>query len=367
VRKLGAAGIRYEQWALKLDYSGKNIQRMNLNENLVMPFNRLRSVIAKCSDELDPRFYSSRAGEGELLSLANEIAKYCKCSADSVGIGLGADQILDLVFKMKFVRKSGVLLTVDPSYAMYSVLAKRLGITVASIKLATSTAVEPFALNEERILKAASKRSAKMLVLASPNNPTGIQYSQDRVRSIVEALPEITIAIDEAYVEYADYTIANLLSRYKNLIIVRTFSKAFCLANLRLGYFLSSDTSFVRQFYDEFQYPYPVAGFAVLMAMELLRRKALVLEYVEKTKIYRCELISSLQALGLEVVPKSNANFVLVRSKESKKIAEDLLSRFAIAVKYLPKLGNEVDFLRITVGTREMNQRLLYSLRRIIK
>ncbi len=206
MKKLGAAGITYEQSALMADYSGKNIQRMNLNENLVMPRDRLRSVISKCSDELDPRCYSSRAGQGELLSLASEIAKYCKCSAHSVGIGLGADQILDLLLKMKFERESGVLLTLDPSYSMYSILAKRLGITVDSIKLASSLAKEPFALSEERIFKAASKRSAKMLVLASPNNPTGIQYPEDRVRSIIEALPDITIAVDEAYVEYADYT-----------------------------------------------------------------------------------------------------------------------------------------------------------------
>ena len=89
---------------------------------------------------------------------------------------------------------------------------------------------------------------------------------------------------------------------------------------------LSSDAEFVEKFNNDFQYPYPVAGFAVLMATELLRRMSLVLEYVEKTKVYREELIEGLQRLGtdLRVIPRSDANFVLVKSNLSKKIAGEL-------------------------------------------
>ncbi len=286
----------------------------------------------------------------------------------SVAVGFGADQILDLVFKMKFGNSQSKLVTVDPSYSMYSILARRLGARVVFVKLAPSTAEDPFSINRRTVIEASKNNGVKVLVLASPNNPTGIQYPVEEILGIAESLPDVPIVIDEAYVEYAGYSASKYLSKNRNLILVRTFSKAFGLANLRLGYLLSSDSAFLEKFNNDFQYPYPIAGFAVLMATELLRRKSLILEYVEKTKIYRKELIEGLQRLGkgLTVIPRSDANFVLVKSKSSKKIAEELLTKYTIAVKYIPKLGSEGEFLRITVGSREMNEKLLYSLRRIV-
>ena len=73
--------LRYAQSPLKIDYSSKNLVRMNLNENIVMPLNRIRSIIAKCADEFDPRHYTSDSGQGEMLKLSGEIAKYCGCSS----------------------------------------------------------------------------------------------------------------------------------------------------------------------------------------------------------------------------------------------------------------------------------------------
>ena len=358
--------LRYAQFVPSLNYSGKNILRMNLNENIVMPLARLRSAISKVADQFDPRCYTSGLGEWEVGQLVKEIARYANCSSSSIGIGFGSDQILDLIFKSKFNGKRSTMVTVDPSYGMYAVLAGRLGAKVTFSKLNPSTANEPFALRSENVLKAVRKSGAKVLVLASPNNPTGIQYPLEQVRSILESLPDTSIVVDEAYVEYANYMTVSLLSKFRNLTVVRTFSKAFGLANLRLGYFLSCDSSFVEEFNVEAQYPYPVSGFAVSMATELLRRRSMVLEYVEKSKVYRKELMDSLQDLGFSVVPRPSANFVLVKSSVSKKIAEELFLKFAIAVKYIPRLGSEGEFLRITVGSREMNQRLLYSLRRIV-
>lgn len=338
---------------------------MNLNENIVMPLSRIRPIIAKCADQLDPRLYTSELGEGEMRTLTDEIAKYSNCSSNSVVIGSGADQVLDLVFKMKFDGKKRKIVTVSPTYSMYSILASRLGASLEYVKLGQSTQTNPFSLDENRVIRA-SKKDASILVLASPNNPTGIQYPVEQIQTIVESLPQVAIVIDEAYVEYARYSAARLISKYGNLIIARTFSKAFCMANLRLGYLLSSDSRFVETYNNDFQYPYPVAGFAVLMAIEFLRRKSLVLEIAEKTKTYRQELMNELARLELPPVPISDANFVLVKSKHARKLAEDLLYKYAIAVKYIPKMGVENEFLRFTVGSREVNEKLLYSLRRIL-
>ena len=358
--------MRYAQSVLSLDYSGKSMLRMNLNENIVMPLARMKPAISKCADQFDHRYYTSGLDEAEVSQLLSGVARDAECAVNSIGLGFGSDQILDLIFKMKFGSVMSTLVSMDPSYSMYAVLARRSGCKVALVKLTSSTASEPFALRNERVLKAVRKSNAKVLVLASPNNPTGIQYPLDQIRSILESLPGTSVLVDEAYVVYADSTTTALLSKFRNLIIVRTFSKAFALANLRLGYFLSSDSSLVEKFNKEVQYPYPVSGFAVSIATELLRRRSLILEYAEKTRVYRKELMDSLEGVGLRVASRSSANFVLVKSSKSRRIAEELLLRFAIAVKYIPRLGSEREFLRITVGSREMNERLLYSLRRIL-
>ncbi|MDG6907352.1 MAG: histidinol-phosphate aminotransferase family protein [Nitrososphaerota archaeon] len=359
-----ATPVRYEQSPLKIDYSDKNLVRMNLNENIVMPLSRIRSIIAKCADLLDTRFYTSELGEGEMLTLTEEIARYSGCSKHSVGIGSGSDQVLDLILRMKLDTDQRRIVTVDPSYSMYPVLASRLGAKLDYVKLEPSTDYNPFSLDTQRLIKAS--RNAQIVVLASPNNPTGIQYPMEDIQTIAESLPDVAIIIDEAYLEYARYSAAKLLSKHRNLLIARTFSKAFGMANLRLGYLISSDVEFIEKYTNDFQYPYPVGGFAVLMAIELLRRKSMIIEYAEKTKIYRLELEQSLTKLGFTVIPKSDANFVLLKSRDSRAIAENLLQKYAIAVKYIPKLGVEGQFIRITVGSREINEKLLYSLKRII-
>lgn len=354
--------LEYEQSLLTIDYD-QNLLRMNLNENLVLPLSRLRPVIAKCVDSFDTRVYPSEASDGDTRKLKDGIAKYCYCSARSVALGFGSDQIIDIVYRMNLTKGIRVV-TIDPSYTMYSILAKRIGATISSVQVASSTANIPFALNEGELIRECKKKGTKMLVLASPSNPTGIQYPEDQIRSILESLPSVQVLLDEAYVEYGKYTFSKNLPKYRNLLIVRTFSKAFGMANMRLGYLLANE-AVIKQFEREFQYPYAVSGLAVSIARELLERKSLIAEHVEKTKLYRQELIDSLGKLGLGVVRKSDANFVLVKSNEARRVAQELL-KFAIAVKYIPRMGREREFLRITVGSREMNEKLLYSLRRIL-
>ena len=365
---MNATDLEHIQSIFNVDSSQKNLQRMNLNENIVFPKNVMRSILAKCVDEYDPRIYPPAIDEGDSLVLNQEIAKYCGCSSSSVAIGTGGDQLIDLLFRMKLPRLSNVLLLVSPTFSMYSIFARRQGSKFKEIWLSASTAREPFSLPLDGVMHAWSKSNARLLALVSPNNPTGNQFPIKTVEQILDSSPEKTVLLDEAYVEYAQYDAAKLLMRsHKNLVILRTFSKAFGLASLRLGYILSSDSEFIKKFNNTIQYPYPVTGLSIAMAIELLRRKDVVLEWVKKTKKFREEMISSLQKLdSIKVIPRSDTNFVLVQANNAKEIAEELLSKYAIAVKYFSELGHEKGFLRITVGSMEANRKLIYALRRIL-
>ncbi len=365
------SGASFKQSPLAVDLGERELQRMNLNENIVFPKNTMRSILAKCTDEYDPRLYPPAIDEGESLVLNQEIAKYCACSSSSVAIGTGSDQLIDLLFRMLLPKPSEAVYIVSPTFSMYSIFARRQHSKLKEGWLNPSTAKDPFSLQLSSLKDAWRKdRSAKLLVIVSPNNPTGIQYPIEELEEILDTAPDKTVLLDEAYVEYAKYDAAKrLLKSHENLVVLRTFSKAFALASLRLGYVLSSSGEFISKFNENYQYPYPVAGLSLSMGLELLRRKDVVLEWAEKTKVFRDELIASLEKLGprIRVMPRSDTNFVLVQAKRGKKIEEELLARYGIAVRYLSDLGKEKkEFFRITVGSAEANRKLLFALKRIL-
>jgi histidinol-phosphate/aromatic aminotransferase/cobyric acid decarboxylase-like protein len=104
--------LMYQQSPIKIDYSVKNLVRMNLNENLVLPESFLRSVMVRCLDRLESRYYPSELGEGEMQALLVEISKYCSCSTEMICLGNGSDQLIDLLLRMRLKKSSDTLLTV---------------------------------------------------------------------------------------------------------------------------------------------------------------------------------------------------------------------------------------------------------------
>ena len=388
-----ARDLKYEQSPLKIDYAVKDLVRMNLNENLVLPQTFLRSVSARCLDRFSSRHYPSELNEGEMLALKVEIARYCRCTPEMVCFGNGSDQLIDLLFRMKLRSPGDALVTIDPTFSLYAIMARRMGAEVLQVPVKPlepaadggSASSSSFALDTDEVVRACKpndhsrakkkKTSPRVLALASPNNPTGVQYPLEQIKHIIESLPEITVLLDEAYVEYASYEATKLLGSYRNLIIMRTFSKAFALASHRLGYLLSSDPDFVRSFEEEFQYPYPVAEFGVLMATELLKQRDTVLQWAKRTTQLRSELLGGIEGLGvkrgsrkgmtLRATPNSEANFLLVKTSAARSIASELLEKYRIAVKLIDRIGPQSGFLRITVGSGQLNEKLLYALRRI--
>ena len=360
--------LRYEQSPLKIDYLNKRLVRMNLNENLVLPRKLIKFLATRSIDRLDLRHYPSNMESGEVLTLRREIARYCNCSTGSVAIGSGSDQVMDLLFRASLKKMSDKLLTIDPTFSMYGVLASRLGSKTVFVKAqASNYGGGAFSLDFKRLLVKCKDKNVKIIVLASPNNPTGIQYPLQEIEALVACLPDKTFMLDEAYVEYAEYSATSLLRSYPNLFIARTFSKAFGLASLRLGYLVCSNERIIEEINNELQYPFPITTLSAIIATDMLRKKDVVIRYAKKTKRLRQEMIESLSTLGkgIRVVSQSNTNFVLVQCPKAWKIAVDLLSNYAIALKYIPKLGREKEFLRISVGTREMNQKLLRALQKV--
>ncbi len=364
--------IQYEQSPFKIDYSLPGLVRMNLNENLVLPAEFVRKAMRDCVRDIDSRFYPSELDDGEMKELKSLAAEYCSSKEWMVELGSGSDQLIDLLCRMKLGGSGDQLVTVKPTFSMYALRARRCGARTVEVPLEfTPLQEDPFPLETRKVVEACRSRNAKLLVLASPNNPSAVQYEIEQLREILDCIPSgVFVLLDEAYVEYARYSAARLLQKYPRLIILRTFSKAFGLASHRIGYIVSSNHSLIDEFEDGFQYPFPLTAMSVKLAGKLLKQKGVILRYAEKTKKLRKDLMDSLGDLsgaGFHVVPKSDGNFVLLESQDSEKTAKMLLTRYRIAVKYIPNMISSRSFIRITVGTSSMNSTLLEALKSIAK
>src|SRR5487761_44735 len=364
--------MQYERSPYKIDYSLPGLLRLNLNENLVLPADFVRKAMRECEKSIDSRFYPSDLDDGEMKELRSLIAEYSGSKEWMVELGCGSDQLIDLLCRMKLGKEGDELVTVRPTFSMYALRARRCEAKIVEVPLGFSRLEEnPFPLETRKVLNACRSQNAKLLVLASPNNPSAIQYEIEQMREILDCItPNIFVLLDEAYIEYARYSATFLLRKYHSLIILRTFSKAFGLASHRIGYVVSSNRDLLDEFDDGFQYPFPLTAMSAKLAVKLLKPKQVILRCAEKTKKLRRDLIDSLGNLsnpGFKVVPKSDGNFVLVESPDSERIAKTLLTKYRIAVKYIPNMISNNSFIRITVGTDAMNSRLLEALKGISK
>lgn len=214
----------------------------------------------------------------------------------------------------------------------------------------------------EKILGAADKHT-KMLFLCSPNNPTGNDFEQDRIKALLSEFRGIVV-IDEAYIDFSDIeSRAGLLQTHPNLVVLQTLSKSFGLAGIRMGIALASET--IISFMLKVKAPYNVNALTGKYALEAFDHLDTVSFHIEKLKEERERLRKKLQKLPVvrKIYP-SSANFLLVKFDEAVKMYKKLADN-EIIVRYR---GNEPlceDCLRITVGTPDENNLLLNTLKEL--
>ena len=203
-----------------------------------------------------------------------------------------------------------------------------------------------------------------MLYLDSPNNPTGFQFERKQLEKIVRSF-DGPVIIDEAYVEFADYSIADLARKTDNLIVLRTLSKSFGLAGLRIGYLVAS-----RRLADAFtrvvQYPYPLNTLAIEAGIVALKKSKYFADVADLVKSERNRITEKLRTMTVFKVFDSKANFVLFAAGGASKRIHKALIEQGIVIKYLGKVGEHEGCLRVTVGSRDMNSRFLTAIRDLL-
>jgi len=337
--------------AKRLGLDVKDVVKLDANENFMLPRELLASELCQLSSFLDARLYPL----DQKNRLVATLAEFLDVAPNQIVIGNSSDDALETVARV-FLRGGENAVSVTPTFVMYRVITNNLGHKFIEVPLK-----EDFSLDPDDILNAC-ERSTHICFLCSPNNPAGNQFPVEQVKTLAERFDGLLV-IDEAYVEYAPCSIVSLTKEYENLVVLRTFSKAFGLAGLRIGYAVASPE--IASALRRIQLPYNVNTVSLELALRVLKRLDLVRAAVEKVKIERARLIEAMRHISGVLPYPSDSNFILFRTaKEARRIRDDLAER-AILIRYYDSPGLE-NYLRVTVGTEEMNDRFLEALREIM-
>ena len=271
-------------------------------------------------------------------------------------LGNGSDEIIQML-AMTLAAPGRTLLTVEPGFVMYAMIARFTGMDYRAVALRE----EDFSLDMDALLAAIAEHQPALVFLAVPNNPTGNLFDERDVLRIVEAAPGLVV-VDEAYAPFTDATLMPRVGEYTNLAVMRTVSK-MGLAGLRLG-LLAAPRPWIDEI-DKTRLPYNINVLTQVSGAFALEHRALLDEQTRRIREDRAWLFEALDKLpGITAFP-SDANFILVRTPEKRaKALFEALKAAGVLVKCLdgghPLLA---DCLRVTVGTPEENTIFVAALR----
>jgi histidinol-phosphate aminotransferase len=298
-----------------------------------------------------------RYPDGSCFYLHESVARALGVGPEQLLFGCGSDEILEILVKT-FLRPGDEVVFPWPSFAMYPIVTQGMGGVAVRVPLDAELRADPDALC------AAITDRTRILFLANPNNPTGTSIGTEAFRSLLERVPERVIVVsDEAYVDYVrrpDFpdSCAELPGR-PTLVVLRTFSKIYGLAGLRVG-FAVGDPEMIGLL-EKARHPFNVSSLAQVAALAALDDSEHVARVRATNEAGRVQLEKGFRELGLSFVP-SDANFILVRvGAEVGGIYESLL-RAGVITRPMSAFGL-AEHLRVTVGLPEENERLLKSLR----
>lgn len=317
---------------------------LNANES---PYNLPEQIINLYLEEVK-KIKFNRYPDMDSTMLKDALAKAYGLKRENIACGVGSDELLQCLFNA-VVSKGDKVVVMNPSFSMYSEYAKIYGATPIA-----ADANPDFTFNLDNMLNAIKKNNPKMVILCSPNNPTGIILTEEEVRTIVEATSGLVI-LDEAYVEFNGEGLVKLINEYDNLLVLRTFSKLYAGAAIRLGYAMSVKDNI--DLIDTVRSPYNVNVLTQIMAKTIIEHKVLYKERIQYFKDQRRDIYAALTKLGIEVYP-TKANFLWM--KLSDKINEALV-RENIFVRTI--MFNGEKYNRVCIGTPDEVEEFLKVVR----
>lgn len=331
--------------------------RLHLNESPADLPREVKEAAARRLVELDWSRYPE-----ETALFEQDVAHADGWRADGVVLGNGSNEMLQqLVFGT--LSPGDVMLVASPSFSVYRVQAMAAGARTVDVPLRGGED-EPFRFDVDALIRAANESQARLIMLATPNNPTGTLLTADEIRRLHDGT-RAALVIDEAYRHFApSQSLVPLLAECERLLLMRTFSKSYAAAGLRLGYVLASPEN-AREL-KKLVMPYNVSAIDAVLGRELLRHGQLVEERVRHVIGERERLERAMAELDGWRVERSHANFLVLehRTRQAKELAAELANR-GVLVRDLSGYPGCGRCLRVGIGTSEANDAFLAAVREL--
>lgn len=326
--------------------------KLNQNESPYdFPYNLKNSIIKKLARKnwnIYPEFIPE--------STIQKIADSFKLLPDNILLGNGSNEMIFTILAATIETGKKIIIP-QPTFTVYKLIASNLNADIKEIMLN-----DDFTFNINKIIEEV-KTPGSVAVICSPNNPTGTYIKYQNLLQIIKSSKGIVI-VDEAYIHFGGESVIGLINEYSNLIVLRTFSKAFGLAGLRIGMMLASSALIVE--IAKMKLPYNLNVLSLLILDEVFNN----LDYVEKNvkriisdKIYLEKALSEFKELT--IIP-SATNFFLLKVNDSKIIFNKLLE-YSILVRDVSSYPMLENCLRISVGSKNENKALINALQKIYK
>lgn len=320
--------------------------QLDANENPYLPYLTTKTGVSSINRYPHP----------QPAAILSRLAAVYHVSPKQLLVGRGMDEIMDVLVRVFCIPYKDNIVITPPTYGYYRVIADIAGI---SVNRAPLTSENGFSLDVTSVIKA-SNENTKIIFLCTPNNPTGNVFTVEDIAQIAGSLPNTIIAVDEAYLEFADVPSAtNIMDKYQNIVVMKTLSKAYAFAGVRVGTLIAAPEIIAvsRKVLAPYPIPAPISG----LILEAISPFGLELanSRIELLKAERERVFKHLGSLsGIHVYP-SQANFLLIKVDDANAVYKDLLAKGIILRNRDKDVKNTI---RFTIGSPEENDLVLRAL-----
>lgn len=296
-------------------------------------------------DNFKPQLYP----DSDAKLLRENMAEYYGCKMDNILVGNGSSELL-LTTINAFCHINEKVMTFQPSFSMYPIYCK-----LSNLENITIKSEDDYGFGVDNIIKKYEESKPKVLIICNPNNPTGSYLEKKQIKKILDKTKDSIVIIDEAYIEFGGESSVDLINNYENLIVMRTLSKAFGLAGLRIGALISNE-KMIEQLW-KVKLPYNLNSASQFIANQVFKNLEIINQHIKLIIEERKRVTDLLKELEFKVYP-SMTNFIMIKS-EIKDLAEKLEKKQVLIRDFTKDIK---DHYRISIGRKEDNDYMIKKL-----
>ena len=288
--------------------------------------------------------------------LQKKMAKQLDVWPDNLVFANGSNVLIQALIIASALGKK--IMVLDPTFSVYEIQGKMLGSKIIRVPLNEND----FSLPVDECLKTIQKEKPQIIFIANPNAPTGNLFDSEGLKKIVKAAPGLVV-IDEAYFPFSQLTLASWMKEFDHLVILRTFSKAYALGGLRLGYLMAEPE--VAYQVNKCLLPFCISKLTYVTALTLLDQPNYIQDHVKAILSERARVYKNMETISEIKAYPTSTNFILFEPKNKPELFEKLIKE-KVVVRKISDGRRFKDALRVTIGTKEENDTFLIALKKAL-